>query len=134
MASSLNTIPAVADKVLAVCQEWAEQHPLTLKALVIAIQKAQADLQQRADLSEVWKMLVDYKIIQFECSDHQHVYDFHKIQTIIRNMHGESAQPKLEDFSWLLHQMEKWEDIEMTAAKKKQIAQSCIYQQEATVV
>ena len=49
-------------------------------------------------------------------------------------MHGESAQPKLEDFSWLLQQMEKWEDIEMTATEKKQIAQSCIYQQEATTV
>ncbi|MDP1444446.1 nitrate transporter [Acinetobacter sp. SM1B] len=134
VVSSPNIIPAVADKVLAVCQEWAEQHPLTLKALVTAIQKAQADLQQRTDLFEVWEMLVDYKIIQFECSDHQHVYDFHKIQTIIRNMHGESAQPKLEDFSWLLQQMEKWEDIEMTAAEKKQIAQSCIYQQEATTV
>ena len=47
---------------------------------------------------------------------------------------GESAEPKVDDFLWLLQQMEKWEDIEMTAAEKKQIAQSCIYQQEATAV
>ncbi len=60
-------------------QEWTELHPCTLKALVNAIQKAQADLKQRTDLSQVWDMLVDYQIIQFECSAQRHVYDYHKI-------------------------------------------------------
>ena len=102
--------------------------------MVKAVQKAQDDLKQRSDLSEVWDMLVDYQIIQFECSAQRHVYDFYKIKNIIRNFVGESAEPKVDDFIWLLQQMDKWENIEMTAAKKKQIAQSCIYQQEVTVV
>lgn len=115
-------------------QEWAEQHPFTVEAVVKAVQKAQDDLKQCSDLSEVWDMLVDYQIIQFECSAQRHVYDFYKIKNIIRNFVGESAEPKVDDFIWLLQQMDKWENIEMTAAKKKQIAQSCIYQQEVTVV
>jgi NitT/TauT family transport system ATP-binding protein len=134
VAASQNVIPKVADKVLAMTQEWAEQHPNTVEALLTAIQKAQSDLKQHNDLSDVWDMLVDYQIIQFECSAQRHVYDFHKIKNIIRNFVGESAEPKVDDFLWLLQQMEKWEDIEMTAAEKKQIAQSCIYQQEATAV
>lgn len=127
VAASQNVIPKVADKVLAMTQEWAEQHPFTVEAVVKAVQKAQDDLKQRPDLSEVWDMLVDYQIIQFECSAQRHVYDFYKIKNIIRNFVGESAQPKVDDFIWLLQQMQKWENIEMTAAEKKQIAQQCIY-------
>ncbi|MCO8078910.1 CmpA/NrtA family ABC transporter substrate-binding protein [Acinetobacter lwoffii] len=127
VAASQNVIPKVADKVLAMTQEWAEQHPFTVEAVVKAVQKAQDDLKQRSDLSDVWNMLVDYQIIQFECSAQRHVYDFYKIKNIIRNFVGESAQPKVDDFIWLLQQMQKWEDIEMTAAEKKQIAQQCIY-------
>ncbi|WP_347452663.1 ABC transporter substrate-binding protein [Acinetobacter thermotolerans] len=134
VASSPNIIPAVADKVLAVTQEWAEQYPLTLQALVTAIQKAQADLQQMEDLSDVWQMLVEYQIIQFECSALQHVYDFHKIQNIIRNMHGESAEPKLADFIWLLDQIQKWDDVELSPEEQRQIAQQCIYQQDSVVI
>lgn len=39
------------------------------------------------------------------------------IKNIIRNFVGESAEPKVDDFIWLLQQMDKWENIEMTAAK-----------------
>lgn len=134
VASSPNIIPAVADKVLAVTQEWAEQYPLTLQALVTAIQKAQADLQQIEDLSDVWQMLVEYQIIQFECSEQQHVYDFHKIQNIIRNMTGDTTAPKLTDFIWLLDQIQKWDDVELSQEEQRQIAQQCIYQQDSVVI
>ncbi len=52
------------------------RHPFTVEAVVKAVQKAQDDLKQRSDLSEVWDMLVDYQIIQFECSAQRHVYEF----------------------------------------------------------
>lgn len=134
VASSQNVIPKVADKVLAMTQEWAEQHPCTVKALVTAVQKAQADLKQRPDLSEVWEMLVDYQIIQFECSAQRHVYDFYKIKNIIRNFVGKSAEPKVDDFIWLLQQMQKWENLDLSVDDQLQIAKSCIYQQESSTV
>lgn len=134
VASSPNIIPAVADKVLAVTQEWAEQYPLTLQALVTAIQKAQADLQQMEDLSDVWQMLVEYQIIQFECSAQQHVYDFHKIQNIIRTMAGDTTEPKLNDFIWLLDQIQKWDNFPISNHEKQILAQSCIYDLQATLV
>lgn len=127
VAASQNVIPKVADKVLAMTQEWAEQHPFTVEAVVKAVQKAQNDLKQRSDLSEVWDMLVDYQIIQFECSAQRHVYDFHKIKNIIRNFVGESAEPKVDDFIWLLQQMQKWENLDLSEDDQLQIAQQCIY-------
>ena len=134
VAASQNVIPKVADKVLAMTQEWAEQHPFTVEAMVKAVQKAQDDLKQRSDLSEVWDMLVDYQIIQFECSAQRHVYDFYKIKNIIRNFVGESAEPKVDDFIWLLQQMQKWENLDLSEDDQLQIAQSCIYQQESSTV
>ncbi|MFV5403560.1 MULTISPECIES: CmpA/NrtA family ABC transporter substrate-binding protein [unclassified Acinetobacter] len=134
VAASQNVIPKVADKVLAMTQEWAEQHPFTVEAMVKAVQKAQDDLKQRSDLSEVWDMLVDFQIIQFECSAQRHVYDFHKIKNIIRNFVGESAEPKVDDFIWLLQQMQKWENLDLSEDDQLQIAQSCIYQQESSTV
>ena len=134
VAASQNVIPKVADKVLAITQEWGELHPLTVEALVAAVNKAQMDLKHATDLSEVWDMLMDYQIIQFECSASRHVYDFHKIQNIIRNLAGENVEPQFTDFIWLLEQMEKWENIDLSADDQRQIAQSCIYQQESTTV
>src|SRR5690606_18080608 len=134
VAASQNVIPNVADNVLAMTQECAQQHPFTLEAVVEAVEKAQHDLKQRSDISEVWDMLVDYQIIQFECSAQRHVYDFYKIKNIIRNFVGESAQPKVDDFIWLLQQMQKWENLDLSMEDQLLIAQSCIYQQEASTV
>jgi NitT/TauT family transport system ATP-binding protein len=47
--------PNVADKVLAVTQEWAEQHPQTLVALTTAIMKAQKELSNLKDFAPVLK-------------------------------------------------------------------------------
>ncbi|WP_218209008.1 ABC transporter substrate-binding protein [Acinetobacter sp. F9] len=127
VAASQNVIPKVADKVLAMTQEWAELHPCTVKALVNAVQKAQTDLKQRANLSQVWDMLVDSQIIQFECSAQRHVCDYHKIQNIIRNLVGASAKPQLADFIWLIEQIEKWDGVEISEIEKKQIAAQCMY-------
>src|SRR5690606_37420479 len=127
VAASQNVIPKVADKVLAMTQEWAEQHPFTVEAVVKAVQTAQRDLKQRSDLTEVWNMLVDYQIIQFECSAQRHVYDYHKIQNIISNVVGETTEPQFSDFIWLLEQMEKWDGVEISEIEKKQIAAQCMY-------
>ena len=107
VASSQDIIPKVADKVLAVTSEWAAQHPNTHIALINAIQKAQQELKYLEDYAEVWQMLIDFNIIQFQCSDSIHVHKFHSIQNIIRHFVDESSQPDIEDFKWLIQQMLK---------------------------
>lgn len=91
-------MPKVADKVLAITKDWAEKYPNTLAALTQAIIKAQQELRQMQDFSEVWQMLVDFNIIRFACSEHQHVQQFYLIQDIIRNFVDDCAdsspQPK----------------------------------------
>lgn len=126
VASSQDVIPKVADKVLAVTSDWAAQHPHTHRALVAAIAKAQQELQLLDDYTEVWKMLIDFNIVQFQCSDSIHVQKFHSIQTIIRNFVNESSMPKLEDFHWLIQQMLKWDQIRLSDQNIDQISQNCI--------
>lgn len=131
VASSQNIIPPVADKVLAVTQEWAQQNPNTLGALKSAIQKAQQELKNLADYTDVWKMLMNYNIIRFECSETLHVEKFHTIQNIIRHFVAESTMPKAEDFLWLIQMMEKWQPQKTqlrgkTEADLMRICQNCI--------
>ncbi len=57
ICSSQNIIPPVADKVLAVTQEWAEQHPQTLVALTTAIMKAQQELSELDDFAPILKII-----------------------------------------------------------------------------
>ncbi|MGA9697441.1 MAG: ABC transporter substrate-binding protein, partial [Acinetobacter sp.] len=109
IASSQDVIPQVADKVLAVTADWAMQHPNTHCALIQAIQKAQQELKDLEDYTQVWQMLMNFNIVQFQCSDSIHVQKFHSIQNIIRNFINESSQPKAEDFKWLIQQMVKWD-------------------------
>ena len=126
VASSQDIIPKVADKVLAVTADWAAQHPHTHRALVAAIEKAQQELQTLEDYTEVWKMLIDFNIVQFQCSDSIHVKKFHSIQNIIRNFVIESSVPKLADFHWLIQQMLKWDHINLNQQNIDQISQNCI--------
>ncbi|MDN5511723.1 ABC transporter substrate-binding protein [Acinetobacter sp.] len=126
VASSQDVIPKVADKVLAVTADWAAQHPHTHRALVAAIEKAQQELQTLEDYTEVWKMLIDFNIVQFQCSDSIHVKKFHSIQSIIRNFVIESSVPKVEDFHWLIQQMLKWDHISLNQHGIDQISQNCI--------
>ncbi|CAB1212358.1 ABC transporter substrate-binding protein [Acinetobacter bouvetii] len=126
VASSQDIIPKVADKVLAVTSDWAAQHPNTHLALIQAIQKAQRELQMLEDYTEVWKMLVDFNIVQFQCSDSIHVQKFHSIQNIIRHFADDSSQPQIEDFRWLIQQMQKWDQIEIDADQIDSISQNCI--------
>lgn len=127
VASSQDIIPKVADKVLAVTSEWATQHPNTHLALINAIQKAQLELKDLEDYAEVWQMLIDFNIIQFQCSDSIHVQKFHSIQNIIRHFVDESSQPDIEDFKWLIQQMLKWDNqISLNDALIEKISQNCI--------
>ncbi|NNH35291.1 ABC transporter substrate-binding protein [Acinetobacter sp. NIPH 2377] len=127
VASSQDIIPKVADKVLAVTSEWATQHPNTHLALINAIQKAQLELKDLEDYAEVWQMLIDFNIIQFQCSNSIHVQKFHSIQNIIRHFVDESSQPDIEDFKWLIQQMLKWDNqISLNDALIEKISQNCI--------
>lgn len=128
VASSEDVIPAIADKVLAVTQDWAKAHPSTLKALTQAIEKAQAEIKVMPDFNQIWELLHTYDVIQFECSDTVHVQKFHKIQHIIRNFIEDSANPKLEDFEWLIQQMQKWSKVQVNDADLKALSQQCIIQ------
>lgn len=124
IADSKQIIPEVADKVLATTQEWAKQHPNTLKAIETAIQLAQQDLQTLQSLDEVWQMLVCSDIIRFNCSPWVHVDKFYKIQKIIRSF-GVQDAVKSSDFEWIMQQMRKWDDLELGPDQIKIIAAQC---------
>lgn len=126
VASSQNIIPKVADKVLAVTADWALQHPNTHQALTQAIQKAQHELKYLEDYAEVWHMLMDFNIIQFQCSDTVHVQKFHAIQHIIRHFIEQFSAPKIDDFQWLTQQMVKWDHICIEDTMIEKISENCI--------
>lgn len=126
VCSSQQIIPSVADKVLAVTQDWARQHPNTLIALSRAILKAQQELRELQDFRQVWQMLVEFDVIQFPCSAEIHVEKYFSIQKIIRNLVQNSAEPKVEDFEWLFQQMHKWNDLEPKPSTYLEQAQHCI--------
>ncbi|WP_010112542.1 CmpA/NrtA family ABC transporter substrate-binding protein [Acinetobacter sp. P8-3-8] len=118
--------PQVANKVFAVTQEWAAQHPKTLNALCQAIIKAQNELQTLESIDDVWDMLIEYNIIRFNCSKFIHVQSFHKIQNIIQNLVPQDVRPKASDFEWMIHQMQKWDNLEINDQKIGMIAKQCI--------
>lgn len=125
IAASRDIMPQVADKVLAVTQSWAESHPLSLAAISTAIQQAQHELNQLSDLSEVWDLLKRSHIVRFECSSQIHVQHFHHLEQIIRNMVSDCT-PKLDDFIWLIQQMQRWDDLCLTADQVNRMAAACI--------
>lgn len=124
--SSQDVIPPVADKVLAVTDEWALKHPNTLAKLCQAIEKAQSELKNLEHFDEVWQLLIEFGIIRFECSDSVHVDKFYAIQKIISEFIEDSARPKSNDFLWIIQQMQKWEKIELEVGMIEDIAKNCI--------
>ncbi len=126
IAESKDIIPEVADKVLAVTKEWAQTNPHTLLAITNAICKAQEELKHLTSMEEVWKMLEQYNIIRFHCSELIHVNEFHKIQNIIRTF-VDHTQPKVTDFEWIIAQMCKWDELKLEKTQITQIANECIF-------
>ena len=126
ISSSREIIPNIADKVLAFTSEWTNQHPNTVKAIIQAIKKAQDELKYLEDYQSVWTMLMDYKIIRFECSNTVHVQKFYSIQNIIRNFIQDSAQPRIEDFKWLIGQMQKWNGLDLSAQEILEMSKQCM--------
>ncbi|ENV36981.1 hypothetical protein F959_01789 [Acinetobacter venetianus RAG-1 = CIP 110063] len=126
VCSSQQVAPNVADKVLAVTQEWAAQNPNTLIALSSAILKAQRELQVLEDFSPVWELLTEFDVIQFNCSADVHVEKFYTIQNIIRNFVQNTAEPKNSDFEWLFQQMQKWNSSNDRAESYEIQASSCL--------
>ena len=109
VADSQKIIPNVADKVLAVTKAWANLHPNTMSNLVQAITQAQIELQHLQDYNDVWRILVEVGIIQFDCSETVHVQKYYHIQKIIRNF---VQQPPMQlsqhDLNWLNEKMQQW--------------------------
>lgn len=126
VCASQQIIPNVADKVIAVTQDWAKQHPNTLIAFSRAILKAQQELRELQDFTQVWQMLMEFDVIQFPCSAEIHVEKYFSIQKIIRNFVENSAEPKGQDFEWLFQQMYKWNDLESGKVTYLEQAQHCI--------
>lgn len=128
IAHSQDIISSVADKVLATTHEWASENPNTLNALHQAITQAQNELKTLEDFSEVWQLLIEHDIIQFQCSEYIHVESFYRIQQIIRDFVGESHAPKVEDFEWLIAQMLKYDTDTLQDIDPVKIAKACIGQ------
>ena len=125
IASSQDIVPKIPDKVLAVTQDWAQQHPNSLAALVTAIQKAQDDLKNLKEFDQVWTLLEEYRIIQFNCSAEIHVNAYYKIQNIIRNF-VDNAIPQSTDFKWIITHMCKWDKIDIDDQNVDKISDDCI--------
>ena len=70
-------------------------------------------------------MLEASEIIRFSCSDHLHVESFYKIQNIIRSF-GVQKAPQVDNFKWIVQQMCKWEQLELSLSDIEQIAQQCV--------
>lgn len=126
ICSSQQFIPEIANKVFAVTQEWATQHPNTLHALCQAIAKAQNDLRSLESIEDIWEILIEYNIIRFNCSESVHVQEFRKIINIIQNLVPHDTHPKASDFEWMIHQMQKWDNLEVNDQKIETIAKQCI--------
>ncbi|MBF7685838.1 ABC transporter substrate-binding protein [Acinetobacter sp. B10A] len=125
VAQSRDIIPEVADKVLAVTQNWAQEHPKTLMAISQAIIKAQSELKTLESFTEVWQILQKYQIIQFECSPTVHVQAYYKLIHIIKSF-STSQAPKMDDFEWIIQQMCQWEGLSLTAQDARAVANTCI--------
>lgn len=125
IAESRQIIPDIADKVLATTQDWASEHPNTLLALKNAIQRAQQDLTEMKSLESIWQILEHYEIIRFSCSEQVHVQPFHKLQNIIRTF-GIQSPPSTTDFEWIIHQLIKWEGLDVQEQDVSQLAKQCI--------
>lgn len=126
VAFGQDIIPHVTDKVLAVTQEWAMQHPKTLIKLTAAVLKAQADLKNLNDFSQVWAILVEFNIIRFDCTPERHVQKYYIIEKIIREMVGKTAQPQTQDFLWLFDQMQKWDQVSLDPKHLPHLSDQCI--------
>lgn len=126
ICSSQHIIPNVADKVLAVTKEWAQQNPNTLIHLTKAILKAQQELRELKDFNPVWQLLVNFEVVQFDCSAEVHVEKYFAIQNIIRNFIQDSAIPKVDDFEWLFEQMKKWNNLSIESSSYTSEALSCL--------
>lgn len=126
IATGSDIIPQVADKVLAVTQEWGAAHPQTLVSLSQAIQKAQDELKQIENFAAVWQVLLDYNIIRFPCSESVHVEKYYFIQNIIRGFIPEHARPQVSDFVWLTHQMQKWDEVDLHSDEIHVISENCV--------
>ncbi|TCM67501.1 NitT/TauT family transport system ATP-binding protein [Acinetobacter calcoaceticus] len=126
IASGAEICPDVADKVLAVTQDWALKHPRTLHAMTQAIHIAQLELQQLPDLSEVLALLSQYHILRFTCSDRVHVQTFHHLQHTIRQFIVARSTPQQADFVWLIEQMQLSDQLELSPIQIERIAKDCI--------
>lgn len=126
ITASEEIIPPVPDKVLAVTQDWAEQHPNTLKAITLAIQHAQQDLSAMHDFSEVWQLLQLYQIVRFNCSEEIHVSTYYKIKNIIQSL-GHSATPQASEFEWIIKAMNRWDHLNLSPDEIQNLAKQCIY-------
>ncbi|MCU4412476.1 ABC transporter substrate-binding protein [Acinetobacter sp. WU_MDCI_Axc73] len=133
VTSSHDIIPAIADKVLAVTQEWAEKYPNTLTAITAAVFKAQQELKNLHNFEPVWQLLRVFHIIRFNCSPQIHVQKYRAIEAIIRDFVADSAQPNFQDFIWLFEQMQKWDDlndqVKLDSSAVQSLSRNCIEQQ-----
>lgn len=102
---SEDVIPSIADKVLAVTQDWARQHPQTHQALVQAVYLAQQDLAHDSHMQEAYVLLKTFGIIEPHL-DSMAVKN--SIETMILHIHQHNMQPKASDFYWILTQLKEW--------------------------
>lgn len=64
------------------------------------------ELSNLKDFTPVLKLLVEFGIVRFHCSEEVHVDKYYMIQNIVKYLVKENAAPQPEDFYWLFEQMQ----------------------------
>lgn len=88
--------------------------------------KAQKELSNLKDFTPVLKLLVEFGIVRFHCSEEVHVDKYYMIQNIVKYLVKENAAPQPEDFYWLFEQMQKWEKLQLAPAQIIELSTQCI--------
>jgi NitT/TauT family transport system ATP-binding protein len=88
--------------------------------------KAQKELSELKDFAPVLKLLVEFGIVRFHCSEEVHVDKYYMIQNIVKRLVKENIAPKTEDFHWIFQQMQKWEELQLDQAQVTTLSHQCI--------
>lgn len=87
--------------------------------------KAQKELSNLKDFTPVLKLLVEFGIVRFHCSEEVHVDKYYMIQNIVKYLVKENAAPQPEDFIGYLNKC-KMGKLQLAPAQIIELSTQCI--------
>lgn len=128
---SQDVIPSIADKVLAVTNEWADAEQASHQALIRALIKAQRDLAKTENSAAAYQLLQQFGIIDtaFDLALDPALGSATlqaDVEALIVQIHQQNMQPKATDFDWILSQLKAWLHADLDAGKFQDYSLQCI--------